>query len=1188
MRTKITLILLILSFLSNRTIAQTVSGAASNTGCQNSGIVTASSIGLGTTPQYQLVRGGTVVSPVPGDNTQFTTNPIFTGLSTGTYVVNGRATSAATVFSSGNISVTDGYTAMTVTTPTKVSACVGGTQILTSTVTNGKSPYIYTIATQAAPGTILQNSGSISANTFTFNGLTANSYIVSVTDSCGQTVTGATSVANPTVTINDIKIATISYPGRPGLSCIEAIRLYIERGFVYTSNGTFVSAADASLFRWKIKYKGDLYGEDTDSDGYADKNGNGFLLSNLNPVLPVTANRSDVTADISNMRVVLMDMCGATKEFAVTNYNTTYSSLSIANCGGSALVKSVIGVGLDCLPIKLTLTNETNASDVHNFTVTTGSGQVFSETLTAGAYYRVTYEDGDGQTTGLYTAPSSRLLFPNTSNYTVAQSVSGTYNVSLNYLDYGYLYLAINPTQPGDNLTYTVTASNNPLVPVGYTNSFPLVENVPQLPSPNPTDPKPFWPKGNYTLQVNTNCGSAIANVVVQGRSASLSGYTTTPVCGGFNYVMNGNFDDPTAYQVIIVSGPSSVGQTRDLASSTASLPFNGLSYGTYVFGLRIKGGTRNVLTQSVTYDANNAIIVDKTNTGGYVCASGATSGVLTITAASNSPAPNNVLDYALSSDGGSTFGSYQSSNTFGGLTDETYFFRIKDGCGNVITQSVQIGVAAAPEATANGLNTPATICNMPSGTIQLDVDIFGALSYFWSGPGINTSNQNQKDPVINYSDLSVGANNFTCIVALGPPCSSSPVSNLTINVNPSPTIVINDPAAVCTPATVDITTTAITAGSDSGLAYTYFLDEQAIISVNDPSAINLRGTYYIKGTNANGCFTISPVEVIINDLPTASINYLSAAYCQFGTTIPELIGTTGGTYTSDPSLDIDSDTGEINLASSTAGNHTISYTFTDGSCSNTVTTDILINSLPVAAISYGSQSYCNRGVATSVETGIANGVYSSDPGLSIDEATGEINLATSIPGNYIVTYTFNNGNCFNTATADITINESTLPGTLADVTAECSITPVPPVLTDPCAGIISGTTSTVFPITTQGTTVVTWSFDYGNGYTQTADQNVILADLTAPAAPVLPDISGECSATPPVPTASDACMGIISGTTSAVFPITAQGTTVVTWSFDDGNGNVSTADQNVILADLTAPAAPVLPDISGECSATP
>lgn len=153
------------------------------------------------------------------------------------------------------------------------------------------------------------------------------------------------------------------------------------------------------------------------------------------------------------------------------------------------------------------------------------------------------------------------------------------------------------------------------------------------------------------------------------GYTASLSGYTTTQVCGGFNYTMNGNFDVVSAYEVVIVSGPSSVGQVRDLASTTASVPFNGLLYGTYVFGLRIKGGTAIVLTQEVTYGASNAIIVDAANTGGYTCLAGVPNGTLTITAATISPPPGNTLEYALSLDGGLTYGAFQTVNTFPGLT---------------------------------------------------------------------------------------------------------------------------------------------------------------------------------------------------------------------------------------------------------------------------------------------------------------------------------------------------------------------------------------------------------------------------------------------------------------------------------------------------------------------------------------
>ena len=1183
MRTKITLFLafIIPFFLCSKLSAQTVSGTPSNTGCQNSGIITSSATGLGATPQYQLLRAGAVVSPVPGDNTQFTTNPVFTGLSSGTYTVNARATAGGTVFSSANIAVTDGYTAMTVTTPTKVITCLGGTAVLTSTVTNGKAPFTYTIATQSAPGTILQSSGAISTTTFAFNPLPANSYIVSVTDSCGLTITGATSISNPTVTINDIKIGGPAYFYKnPATNCNSPARVTIEFGFVYTSSNVVVSPSDAANFTWKLRFQNNLYGTGNVIGG------TGYSFSVRDVAAPAAASRDAILADeggATPSAIVIIDNCGNEKAFPLVNYNRTYSYLVPINCGGSAYLRTVRNSGLSCFPMTLTFTNQNNPADVISGVAQDGMNDVFSG-FTPGARYNFTYTDAAGYTSGLWNG--NTVTFPLISTYSVSQVANAVVQPNLNVLGFGRLGISFT-TIPGATATVQVTASSNPVaVPIGTT--FTNIPSSSNLPSVNPSDPGGYWPKGNYTLQITSLCGSASLNATVTGYVASLSGYSTTPVCGGFNYVMNGSFDVPSAYEVSIISGPSSVGQKRDMASATASLPFDGLSYGTYVFAVRIKGGTNNVLTQTVTYDANNAITVDKTNTGGFVCATGATNGVLTITAASNSPAPDNVLEYALSTDGGATFGPYQSGNTFSGLTDDTYFFRIKDGCGNVITQSAQIGVAAAPEATANGLNTPAVICDMTSGTVQLDVDIFGALSYLWTGPGINASNQDQKDPLINYSDLTVGANNYTCTVTLGAPCNSSVVSNLIINVNARPAVVTTAPAPVCAPGTIDLTASAVTAGSAAGLTFTYFSDEQTTIPVADPAAVAVRDTYYIKGTDANGCFSIAPIEVIVNELPQAVISYLSTPYCQTGTAFPEELGTAGGTYASDPGLVIDSGTGEIDLVASTLGLHTVTYSFSDGSCSNAVSTDITINALPAASVSYPNGPYCNRGTVSSVETGITNGQYSADAGLSIDEITGDIDLAASTPGTYTVTYTFNNGTCSNSTTTAVTINPTALPTPLGDVTAECSIMPTAPTLTDPCAGIITGTSATVFPITNQGTTVVTWTFDYGNGYTQSVNQNIILDDTLAPVMPILADLTAECSISPIAPIGNDTCTGAITGISNKVFPITEQGTTIITWRFEDGNGNTGFANQNVIIKDVTAPIVPVLSDITGECSATP
>ncbi len=143
----------------------------------------------------------------------------------------------------------------------------------------------------------------------------------------------------------------------------------------------------------------------------------------------------------------------------------------------------------------------------------------------------------------------------------------------------------------------------------------------------------------------------------------------------------------------------------------------------------------------------------------------------------------------------------------------------------------------------------------------------------------------------------------------------------------------------------------------------------------------------------------------------------------------------------------------------------------------------------------------------------------------------------------------------------------------LADLNGECSVAaPTPPTATNDCGITVSGTPDVTFPVTAQGTTIVTWTYDDGLGNTTTQTQNVVINDVTAPVADVanLPDITGQCevtSLTPP--TATDNCAGSITGTTTTSLPITAPGTTVVTWTFDDGNGNITTQNQNVINPNL-------------------
>ena len=154
----------------------------------------------------------------------------------------------------------------------------------------------------------------------------------------------------------------------------------------------------------------------------------------------------------------------------------------------------------------------------------------------------------------------------------------------------------------------------------------------------------------------------------------------------------------------------------------------------------------------------------------------------------------------------------------------------------------------------------------------------------------------------------------------------------------------------------------------------------------------------------------------------------------------------------------------------------------------------------------------------------------------------------------------------------------SSCGGPLAAVNAECEVTSLtPPTAQDACVGTVTGTTNTPFPITTQGTTTVTWIYDDGNGNTITQNQDVIITDVTGPLADVssLPVINAECEVTNDnPPTATDNCAGSITGTPDVTFPISTQGTTTVIWTYDDGNGNVSTQTQIVVVEDVTSPVA--------------
>ena len=269
----------------------------------------------------------------------------------------------------------------------------------------------------------------------------------------------------------------------------------------------------------------------------------------------------------------------------------------------------------------------------------------------------------------------------------------------------------------------------------------------------------------------------------------------------------------------------------------------------------------------------------------------------------------------------------------------------------------------AEVEVTSAPLPTPiilgnTTICEGESTTLTAN----GGVSFAWSNG--NTSNS------VNVSQSGV----YTVTATNAEGCSAT--ANVTVTVNPLPSVNISGNNSFCQGDNITLTATGANSYAWSNA------------STNAAITVSSSGAYTVTGTDANGCSNTATKTVSVNPTYNTPLTHSMCegeSYNFYGQNL-----TTAGTYT-----------------------HTLQ---TINGCDSVLTLVVTLKALPSTSIT-GNTTICEGESTTLIANGGVSYVWSNG------SATNSINVAES--GVYTVTATNVEG-C--TATASVTVTVNPLP----------------------------------------------------------------------------------------------------------------------------------------------------------------
>lgn len=329
-----------------------------------------------------------------------------------------------------------------------------------------------------------------------------------------------------------------------------------------------------------------------------------------------------------------------------------------------------------------------------------------------------------------------------------------------------------------------------------------------------------------------------------------------------------------------------------------------------------------------------------------------------------------------------------------------TYTYDVTNSCGTA-TADVVITVNASDDATFNYAQS--TYCLSDPNPTPVITGLAGGT--------FSIENSGVIDPVTGEINIALsGINTFSVIYQTNGICPASDTISITITNQADATI--TNPGNFCANDPSIVLSATDPGGVWSGPGVT-----DPNTGAWDP-AVAGPGMHTIDYVISGNCGDSDAIQITVTSADDATFAYGQNAYCT-GDTDPtaNIQGTSGGTFSINPSGTIDPATGEIDLDATGSGTFTVSY-ITNGPCPDSLDVAITISDESIVSID-SAGPFCEDDPSSPLITTATGGTWS---GPGVNATTGQFDPSVAGTGTHQIIYTVP-GNCGDADTILVTVN---------------------------------------------------------------------------------------------------------------------------------------------------------------------